>query len=136
MACSGYPANSDPPLLVDDGTNAYLHAEGVLAQLETTTGGTPTYSHAAGLGSVRSQTNSNGTYAASADYRAFGLPSRSVSLSGPFGVSDGPREVMPPTGTPGVQRTRPAPRLYARLPAVLFARRLPPGFGPAPGHGC
>src|SRR5262249_49710771 len=55
-------------LLVDDGTNAYLHAAGVLAQLETATGATPTYPLADGLGSIRGQTNTYGSFTGTADY--------------------------------------------------------------------
>jgi len=58
------------PLLVGDGTNAYLHEDGALAQINGA--GTPEYLLDDALGSRRGVTDLAGTLTGTADYDAFG----------------------------------------------------------------
>jgi RHS repeat-associated protein len=57
------------PLLVDDGTSGYVHADGVLAQVS---GGAPRYLLGDALGSVRGASDADGALIGSADYEVFG----------------------------------------------------------------
>jgi YD repeat-containing protein len=66
------------PLLVDDGANGYLHAEGPLASVA---GSTPTQLLTDALGSVRGTADASGMLAGSADYEAFGAV-RGTSTTG------------------------------------------------------
>jgi RHS repeat-associated protein len=77
--CGG---NANVAHLVDDGTNGYLHANGVLAEL-TTGGGARDYL-ADGLGSVRGITDTTGALAASADYDVFGAVRTSAGTQSTF----------------------------------------------------
>jgi len=73
------------PQMVDDGTNAYLHAGGVVAQIDGA--GVPTYELEDGLGSVRGLTDSDGTLAGMADYDVFGEARGMSGASSVFGFT-------------------------------------------------
>jgi RHS repeat-associated protein len=66
------------PLLVDDGTSGYVHADSVLAQVN---GGTPRYLLGDALGSVRGSSDADGALVGSADYEVFGAV-RGTSTTG------------------------------------------------------
>ncbi|HVP04956.1 MAG TPA: RHS repeat-associated core domain-containing protein, partial [Dehalococcoidia bacterium] len=65
-----YDRESGFPLLVDDGTNAYLQQDGALASIDSS--GDPSYLLDDALGSVRGVTDDGGTLTAAADYNVFG----------------------------------------------------------------
>jgi RHS repeat-associated protein len=65
-----YDRESGFPLLVDDGTNAYLQQDGALASVDGS--GEATYLLDDALGSVRGVTDDGGTLTAAADYNVFG----------------------------------------------------------------
>jgi RHS repeat-associated protein len=71
MTTTGYlwDRESGLPLLVDDGTTGYVHADGVLEQVS---GGTPRYLLGDALGSVRGSSDGDGALTGSADYEVFG----------------------------------------------------------------
>jgi len=71
------------PLLVQDGTQSYLHAGGVLAGVDG--GNAATYPLTDGLGSVRGRTDGAGALVGTADYDAFGAARTTTGASGTFG---------------------------------------------------
>jgi RHS repeat-associated protein len=73
------------PLLVDDGTNAYLHEDGSLAQINGA--GTPEYLLGDALGSRRGVTNLAGTLTGTADYDTFGAVRGSTGTGSLFGYT-------------------------------------------------
>jgi RHS repeat-associated protein len=73
------------PLLVDDGTDAYLHADGALAELDGS--GQPTYLLDDALGSVRGLTDLGGSLIGTADYDIFGQVRASSGASSVFGFT-------------------------------------------------
>jgi RHS repeat-associated protein len=70
--------------LVDNGTSAYLHADGVLGEV---TGATRQDLLLDSLGSVRGATNFAGTVTATADYDAFGAVRASTGSAAAFGFT-------------------------------------------------
>lgn len=68
------------PLVVDDGTDAYLHADGALAQIDGAN--TAEYLLDDGLGSVRGVTDGAGSLTGSADFDVFGSVRASSGASG------------------------------------------------------
>jgi RHS repeat-associated protein len=70
------------PLLVDDGTDAFLHADGTLAQIDGA--GTPEYMLDDALRSVRGVTNLADTLIGTADYDVFGAVRQSSGASSVF----------------------------------------------------
>jgi RHS repeat-associated protein len=78
------------PLLVDDGSKAYLHADGLLAEIDAANAAT--YPLGDILGSVRGLTNGSGTVTGSASYDVFGaIRSQSGAISG-FGFTGEQRD--------------------------------------------
>ncbi len=73
------------PLLVDDGTNAYLHEDGALTQINGA--GTPEYLLGDALGSRRGVTNLAGTLTGTADYDTFGAVRASAGVGSVFGYT-------------------------------------------------
>ena len=73
------------PLLVDDETNAYLHADGALAELDGS--GQPTYLLDDALGSVRGLSDLGGSLTGTADYDVFGQVRASSGASSVFGFT-------------------------------------------------
>jgi RHS repeat-associated protein len=73
------------PLLVDDGTTGYVHADGMLAQVAA--GGTPRWLLADALGSVRGAADATGAQAGSADYEAFGAVRGTSTTASVFGFT-------------------------------------------------
>lgn len=73
------------PLLVDDGSQSYLHGAGPLAQIDAA--GTRYDLLADGLGSVRNLIDGSGAVVGAADYSAFGKyrNQTGVTSRGPFG---------------------------------------------------
>jgi RHS repeat-associated protein len=65
-----YDRESGQPLLVDDGTNAYLHGDGVLAAIDGADD--PSYLLADALGSVRGVTDDAGDLVGSANFAVYG----------------------------------------------------------------
>jgi len=88
---SGTPANyvwdreSGLLLLVDDGTNAYLHEDGALAQINGA--GTPEYLLDDALGSRRGVTDLAGMLTGAANYDAFGAVRTSAGTGSVFGYT-------------------------------------------------
>jgi RHS repeat-associated protein len=73
------------PLLVDDETNAYLHADGALAELDGAS--QPTYLLDDALGSVRGLTDLGGSLTGTADYDVFGQVRAASGTSSAFGFT-------------------------------------------------
>jgi RHS repeat-associated protein len=73
------------PQLADDGTNAYLHADGMVAQIDDAD--EATYLLEDGLGSVRALADDGGTLAGTADYDVFGEVRASSGASSVFGFT-------------------------------------------------
>ena len=71
------------PLLVDDGSTAYLHADGLL---ENISGSTDVHYLGDALGSVRGLTDGTGSLTATADYDVFGAL-RGGAGTGTFGFT-------------------------------------------------
>jgi hypothetical protein len=78
------------PLLVEDGTNAYLHADGVLASVPVT--GSSQYLLGDALGSVRGVSDSSGMLAGTADYDVFGAVRASSGATSIFGFTGEQRD--------------------------------------------
>jgi RHS repeat-associated protein len=72
------------PTLVDDGSKAYLHADGVLNEVGAT-GATQLLGDA--LGTVRGLADENGTLVGSRSYEAFGAPRATSGASSNFGFT-------------------------------------------------
>lgn len=73
------------PLLIDDGTNAYLHGTGPMAQIDGS--GTRYDLMADGLGSIRGVTDGSGALAGTADYGVFGDYRNQSGVSSRFGFT-------------------------------------------------
>lgn len=73
------------PLLLDDGDDAYLHAGGVLAEVDSSNDAT--YHMSDGLGSVRGLSDGGGALTGTADYDLFGGVSGSSGASSIFGFT-------------------------------------------------
>jgi RHS repeat-associated protein len=73
------------PLLLDDGTDAYLHAGGLQEQVDGSNA--DSYPLADSLGSVRGMTDGTGTLTATADYGAFGDVRSSTGAGSSFGYA-------------------------------------------------
>ncbi len=73
------------PLMVDDGTNAYLQEDGALAQVNGA--GTPEYLLGDALASRRGVTNLAGTLTGTADYDTFGAVRASTGTGSVFGYT-------------------------------------------------
>jgi RHS repeat-associated protein len=73
------------PQMVDDGTNAYLHAEGTVAQIDDADD--PAYLLDDGLGSVRGLTDDGGDLTGTADYDVFGQARAMWGASSVFGFT-------------------------------------------------
>ena len=78
------------PLMVEDGDSAYLHADGVLAEVESN--GTAHESLADGLGSVCAVSDSNGALTATASYDVFGDVRSQNGDIGSFGFTGEQRD--------------------------------------------
>jgi RHS repeat-associated protein len=72
------------PMLVDDGSKAYLHADGVLSEVATT-GATQLLGD--GLGTIRGLTDANGTLLGSRSYEVFGAARTTSGASSLFGFT-------------------------------------------------
>ena len=79
------------PLLVDDGTNGYLHAGGLIAEI--TGGGTPTYHLTDALGSVRGLTDLAGTVTGTSNFDVFGDARTTTGVSSIFDFTGEQRDV-------------------------------------------
>jgi RHS repeat-associated protein len=75
-----YDRESGLPMMVDDGTNAYLQQDGALASIDGSDD--PSYMLGDALGSVRGVTDDGGTVIGSADYNVFG----SLRTGDPFAL--------------------------------------------------
>jgi RHS repeat-associated protein len=75
--------------LVDDGSKAYLHADGVLSEISAS-GATQLLGDA--LGSVRGIADGNGTLVGSRSYEAFGVPRTTSGTSSLFGFTGEPSD--------------------------------------------
>ena len=73
------------PLLIDDGTNAYLHGTGPMAQIDSS--GTRYDLLADGLGSIRGVTDGSGALAGTADYGVFGDYRNQAGVASRFGFT-------------------------------------------------
>jgi RHS repeat-associated protein len=73
------------PVVVDDGTNAYLQADGLLAQIDGNDDAL--YSLADALGSVRALTDESGTVVGTADYSPFGDVTSTSGTTSVFGFT-------------------------------------------------
>lgn len=73
------------PLLIDDGTNAYLHAGGVQSNIDS--GNAATYPLSDALGSVRAGTDSSGAVVGTHDFDVFGETRASSGTTGTFGFT-------------------------------------------------
>ena len=82
------------PLLVDDGSHAYLHGGGLQGDVDATNA--PRYALTDGLGSVRGLTGLAGTSLGTADYDAFGAVRASTGQSSVFGYTG--EQTDPETG--------------------------------------
>ena len=80
-----YDSESGLPLLVDDGSNAYLQQDGALSQTDGS--GDPSYLLGDALGSVRGVTDDTGALTGSADYNAFGSVRASSGASSALGYT-------------------------------------------------
>jgi RHS repeat-associated protein len=80
------------PTIVDDGTNAYLHAEGLVSEVSGTDA---TWALTDALGSVRGLTDGTGALTGTADWEAFGAPRTSTGEASAFGFTSEP---IDPTG--------------------------------------
>ena len=81
------------PLLVDDGDMNYLHANGILAEIDQTNAAS--YHLTDALGSVRGLTDGAGSLSGTASYDAFGAVRSSSGASSDFGFTG---EQADPTG--------------------------------------
>jgi RHS repeat-associated protein len=89
--CSCDRANGAPlPLLVDDGSKAYLHADGLLAEIDGTNAAT--YLLGDILGSVRGLTNGSGTVTGSASYDVFGAIRSQTGTTSGYGFTGEQRD--------------------------------------------
>jgi RHS repeat-associated protein len=77
------------PTVVDDGTGAYLHADGLISKV---TGSSATWALNDDLGSVRGLTDGAGTLVGTASYEAFGAPRISTGISTMFGFTGEPTD--------------------------------------------
>lgn len=77
------------PTVVDDGTNAYIHADGVAAEV---TGTSARYPLGDGLGSVRGVTDGTGAVIGSTSYDAFGATRASSGTQSTFGFTGEPSD--------------------------------------------
>jgi RHS repeat-associated protein len=77
------------PTLVDDGSKAYLNADGALSEISTS-GATQLLTDA--LGSVRGLADTNGGLVASHSYEAFGTPRTTSGTSSLFGFTGEPTD--------------------------------------------
>ncbi|OGO09483.1 MAG: hypothetical protein A2Y61_07925 [Chloroflexi bacterium RBG_13_60_13] len=73
------------PRMVDDGTSAYLHTDGIAAEIDDAD--EPTYTLEDGLGSVRGLTDDGGTLAGTVDYDVFGQVRATSGASSVFGFT-------------------------------------------------
>jgi RHS repeat-associated protein len=73
------------PLLLDDGTTGYLHADGILAEI--TGSATLTYHLTDALGSVRGLTDLSGTVVGTVNYDAFGSVRTQTGTTSAFGFT-------------------------------------------------
>ena len=85
-----YDQTTGLPLLVDDGTNGYLHAGGLISQIDGANN--DTYPLLDGLGSVRGLTNGAGTVTGSTDYAVFGSPRTQTGTASIFGFTGEPTD--------------------------------------------
>jgi RHS repeat-associated protein len=74
----------DLPRVISDGTE-YVWGAGLIGQV--TGGGTPTYAHADGLGSIRLLTDAMGTVVGTRQYDAFGAARSTSGTTLPFGYT-------------------------------------------------
>jgi RHS repeat-associated protein len=76
------------PALVDDGSKAYLHADGLLGEI----GGGTRYALGDALGSVRGLAEESGSLVGTASYEAFGATRSSSGASSLFGFTGEPTD--------------------------------------------
>jgi RHS repeat-associated protein len=89
--CSCDRENGAPlPLLVSDGTKQYLHADGLLAEVDAANAATYPLSDV--LGSVRGLTNGSGTVTGSASYDVFGAIRGQTGATSGFGFTGEQRD--------------------------------------------
>lgn len=75
------------PLMVQDGTTAYVYAAGGLPLEQVTSTGTVTYFHQDQLGSTRSLTNASGGVVGAAAYDPYGKLTTSTGMTTAFGYA-------------------------------------------------
>jgi RHS repeat-associated protein len=89
--CSCNQANGAPlPLLVDDGSKAYLQYDGLLAEIDGSN--VADYPLTDALGSVRGLTDGAGTESGTADYAAFGAVRSATGATSGFGFTGEQRD--------------------------------------------
>ncbi len=79
-----WDAEAGLPLLVDDGTSAFVHAGGILSEVDSSSA---SYHLADGLGSVRGMTDLSGSVIGAADYEIFGQVTASSGTGSVFGFT-------------------------------------------------
>jgi hypothetical protein len=92
------------PTLVDDGSKAYLHADGVLSEVGAS-GATQLLGDA--IGSVRGLADGNGSLVGSRSYEAFGSPRTTSGTSSLFGFTGEPTDatgLVYPKPDPSIRR--------------------------------
>jgi RHS repeat-associated protein len=78
------------PTIVDDGTESYLHADGLIASIDAS--GDPTYAHADGLRSIRGRSDALGAMIGTTDYEIFGAPRAESGVQGFYGFTGEPQD--------------------------------------------
>jgi RHS repeat-associated protein len=76
---------ADLPLLVDDGTSASLHGDGLLAEIDAD--GTTRWPLADALGSLRGLTDATGSVTGTSDYAVFGATRTHTGTPSAFGFT-------------------------------------------------
>jgi RHS repeat-associated protein len=78
------------PLVVDDGTNRYLHADGLIAEIDGANAAR--YHLGDALGSVRGMADGAGALVATASYDVFGAPRATTGTQSVFGFTGEQRD--------------------------------------------
>jgi RHS repeat-associated protein len=116
------------PLLVDDGSQGYVHAGGVLAGIDGA--GAATWTLADGLGSVRGRADGTGALVGTRDYDVYGAPRSSTGVGGTFGFAG--EQTDPETGQYHLRARQYAPGLgrFLSLDSVVPNAPGTQGFNP------
>jgi len=78
------------PVIVDDGTHSYLHADGPIASVDSS--GEVAYMHADALGSIRGRSDALGLNVGTTDYEVFGAPRAASGVQGLYGFTGEPQD--------------------------------------------